>query len=72
MWMCVFVLLFPRMRKKLIRAVCDVVGFGRIYFNDNTDDNVRDLIYSHVFCNDPIDHMSGARVTANSFLSSTP
>ena len=60
------------MAKKLIKAVCGIVGFGRIYFNNNQDDNIRDLIYSHVFCNNPIDHLSGACVTANSFLSSTP
>lgn len=34
-------------------------NFDRIYFNDDTDNNVRDLIYSHVFCNDPIHHKSG-------------
>ena len=30
-----------------------------IYFNDHKGDNVRDLIYSHVFCNNPIHHKSG-------------
>ena len=31
----------------------------RIYFNGDKDDNVRDLIYDHVFCSDPSKHMSG-------------
>ena len=31
----------------------------RIYFNGDQDDNVRDLIYDHVFCTDPTKHVSG-------------